>query len=88
MKRRDNYKAEGSRKRTRISGGDGRNASVFVGQLSSRTSWQDLKDHMRRAGNVDRVSAIAVHSTFLAPLLNYFIYLFQLSISSITGKYP
>lgn len=58
MKRRDNYRDEGSRKRTRRSGGDGSNASVFVGQLSTRTSWQDLKDHMRRAGNVDRANIL------------------------------
>jgi RNA recognition motif-containing protein len=27
--------------------------SVFVGNLSYETRWQDLKDHMRQAGNVD-----------------------------------
>lgn len=32
--------------------------SVFVGNLSFRTSWQDLKDHMRQAGNVDRATVI------------------------------
>ena len=30
-------------------------ASVYVGNLSYETSWQDLKDHMRAAGNVDKV---------------------------------
>jgi len=30
-------------------------ASVYVGNLSYETSWQDLKDHMRQAGNVDQV---------------------------------
>ncbi len=27
---------------------------VYVGNLSWQTSWQDLKDHMRKAGNVVR----------------------------------
>lgn len=29
------------------------NPSVYVWNLSPETSWQDLKDHMRKAGNVD-----------------------------------
>jgi RNA recognition motif-containing protein len=29
--------------------------SVYVGNLAYETSWQDLKDHMRQAGNVDQV---------------------------------
>jgi RNA recognition motif-containing protein len=29
--------------------------SVYVGNLAYETSWQDLKDHMRAAGNVDKV---------------------------------
>ena len=29
--------------------------SVYVGNLSYETTWQDLKDHMRQAGNVDKV---------------------------------
>jgi RNA recognition motif-containing protein len=29
--------------------------SVYVGNLSYESSWQDLKDHMRQAGNVDQV---------------------------------
>lgn len=32
--------------------------SVFVGNLAYETSWQDLKDHMRAAGNVDTASII------------------------------
>ena len=43
-------------------GGGGGNtrqsASVYVGNLAFETSWQDLKDHMRGAGNVDQVSSI------------------------------
>jgi RNA recognition motif-containing protein len=30
--------------------------TVFVGNLKYETPWQALKDHMRRAGNVDSVS--------------------------------
>ena len=36
-------------------GGNG--TSVYVGNLAYETSWQDLKDHMRKAGNVDQVSS-------------------------------
>merc|ERR1712194_623302 len=31
---------------------------VYVGNLAYETSWQDLKDHMRAAGNVDTASVI------------------------------
>ena len=31
------------------------NLAVYVGNLAYETSWQDLKDHMRAAGNVDKV---------------------------------
>lgn len=34
-------------------GPPGENTSVYVWNLSYETSWQDLKDHMRTAGNVD-----------------------------------
>ena len=34
------------------------NTSVYVWNLSPETSWQDLKDHMRRAGNVDSASVL------------------------------
>jgi RNA recognition motif-containing protein len=48
------------------SGGSGRvqnfsgniNASVYVWNLSYDTSWQDLKDHMRKAGNVDQATIL------------------------------
>jgi RNA recognition motif-containing protein len=44
-------------------GGGGRhnnygNVSVYVGNLSYDTTWQDLKDHMRRVGNIDKVSGL------------------------------
>lgn len=32
--------------------------SVYVGNLAYETSWQDLKDHMRQAGNVDQANII------------------------------
>jgi RNA recognition motif-containing protein len=35
------------------------NVSVFVGNLAYETSWQDLKDHMRKAGNVDFVKILS-----------------------------
>lgn len=34
------------------------NVSVYVWNLSPETSWQDLKDHMRRAGNVDSATIL------------------------------
>jgi RNA recognition motif-containing protein len=34
------------------------NASVYVWNLSYDTSWQDLKDHMRKAGNVDQATIL------------------------------
>lgn len=35
-----------------------RNTSVYVWNLTYGTSWQDLKDHMRRAGNVNSVTLL------------------------------
>jgi RNA recognition motif-containing protein len=35
--------------------GRGENARVYVGNLTSEVTWQDLKDHMRQAGNVMHV---------------------------------
>eukprot|EP00522_Entomoneis_paludosa_P010273 CAMPEP_0172439406 /NCGR_PEP_ID=MMETSP1065-20121228/402_1 /TAXON_ID=265537 /ORGANISM="Amphiprora paludosa, Strain CCMP125" /LENGTH=300 /DNA_ID=CAMNT_0013188087 /DNA_START=73 /DNA_END=971 /DNA_ORIENTATION=+ len=34
-------------------GGRSQNTSVYVWNLAPEVSWQDLKDHMRKAGNVD-----------------------------------
>jgi RNA recognition motif-containing protein len=34
------------------------NSSVYVWNLSYETSWQDLKDHMRKAGNVDQATIL------------------------------
>lgn len=39
-------------------GGGGGGCSVYVGNLSYETSWQDLKDHMRQAGNVDKADIL------------------------------
>lgn len=36
------------------SGGNNNSTSVYVWNLSYDVSWQDLKDHMRKAGNVDQ----------------------------------
>jgi len=44
------------------SGGQGQrsnNCSVYVRNLSFETSWQDLKDHMRKAGNVDQATLLS-----------------------------
>ena len=40
------------------SGGSRPGASVYVWNLAYETSWQDLKDHMRRAGNVDQATIL------------------------------
>merc|ERR1712038_2252438 len=36
----------------------GNSTSVYVGILAYETSWQDLKDHMRRAGNIDQANIL------------------------------
>lgn len=38
--------------------GGGNNSSVYVGNLHFDVSWQDLKDHMRAAGNVDQADIL------------------------------
>lgn len=55
----------GGGKRRRFDGGANTNnnvnaplCTVFVGNLDFKTSWQTLKDHMRRAGNVDSANII------------------------------
>lgn len=35
------------------------NTSVYVWNLTYETSWQDLKDHMRKAGNVDQATILS-----------------------------
>jgi RNA recognition motif-containing protein len=35
------------------------NTSVYVRNLAPETSWQDLKDHMRQAGNVDSATILS-----------------------------
>ncbi|VEU45270.1 unnamed protein product [Pseudo-nitzschia multistriata] len=50
-------KSNDGRAINRSSGGsDG--SSVFVGNLKYETAWQALKDHMRRAGNVDSANIL------------------------------
>lgn len=39
-------------------GGDTKGASVYVWNLSYDTTWQNLKDHMRAAGNVDSATIL------------------------------
>jgi len=39
-------------------GGGSNSTSVYVGNLAYETSWQDLKDHMRQAGNVDQANVL------------------------------
>lgn len=39
-------------------GGSSASTSVYVGNLAYETSWQDLKDHMRKAGNVDQANML------------------------------
>jgi RNA recognition motif-containing protein len=42
----------------RGAGGNAKGTSVYVWNLSYETSWQDLKDHMRAAGNVDNATIL------------------------------
>mmetsp|Transcript_31608 Transcript_31608/g.74385 ORF Transcript_31608/g.74385 Transcript_31608/m.74385 type:complete len:469 (-) Transcript_31608:408-1814(-) len=42
--------------------GSGDGCSVFVGNLKYETKWQALKDHMRRAGNVDAANILEAPS--------------------------
>ena len=60
MGKRGLHASEGQpqRKRSRHSSDSGGKSTVFVGNLSFSTSWQDLKDHMRRAGNVDSANIL------------------------------
>jgi RNA recognition motif-containing protein len=39
-------------------GGRSQNTSVYVWNLAPEVSWQDLKDHMRKAGNVDSATIL------------------------------
>src|SRR5512138_1658318 len=57
------YRARPSKGPTSGNGGAGTTATasstrVYVGNLSWQTSWQDLKDHMRQAGNVERADIL------------------------------
>ena len=52
-------------------GGGGRynnqlgNVNVYVGNLAYETTWQELKDHMRRVGNIDKVSTYTFVKTII-----------------------
>jgi RNA recognition motif-containing protein len=39
-------------------GGHVQNTSVYVWNLANETNWQELKDHMRKAGNVDQATIL------------------------------
>mmetsp|Transcript_10097 Transcript_10097/g.21227 ORF Transcript_10097/g.21227 Transcript_10097/m.21227 type:complete len:472 (+) Transcript_10097:94-1509(+) len=52
-KRRKSNDGRGIDRQTNNDGGNNNECSVFVGNLKYETKWQALKDHMRRAGNVD-----------------------------------
>lgn len=44
------------------SGGKQSGTSVYVWNLAYETTWQELKDHMRLAGNVDQATILSGHS--------------------------
>lgn len=56
-----------------LRGNIGNNLSVYVGNLPYETTWQELKDHMRAAGNVDKVSLLQIY-TCLQNSLSTFAY--------------
>ena len=67
MVKRNNYDGGGSNKRRKSNDGRGlrlrkdtapSDCTVFVGNLKYETRWQALKDHMRRAGNVDSANIL------------------------------
>ena len=55
MPKRSSVSPERNRNKRRKSLSNDESCNVFVGNLSFETKWQALKDHMRRAGNVDSV---------------------------------
>lgn len=52
------FKQGGGGFRNSGGGGGAGGTSVYVGNLAYDTSWQDLKDHMRQAGNVDQANVL------------------------------
>ena len=56
MPKRSSVSPERNRNKRRKSLSNDESCTVFVGNLRFETRWQALKDHMRRAGNVDSVS--------------------------------
>ncbi len=71
MVKRNNYDGGGSNKRRKSNDGRGlrlrkdtapSDCTVFVGNLKYETKWQALKDHMRRAGNVDSANILEANN--------------------------
>lgn len=56
--RKDAKATSGSGAPSSSSSGSTDELSVFVGNLSYNTTWQNLKDHMRQAGNVDKATIL------------------------------
>jgi RNA recognition motif-containing protein len=56
--REDRETASAAAGSPQAAGGRNQSTSVYVWNLSYETSWQDLKDHMRKAGNVDQASIL------------------------------
>eukprot|EP00933_Yihiella_yeosuensis_P029229 TRINITY_DN22893_c2_g1_i2.p1 TRINITY_DN22893_c2_g1~~TRINITY_DN22893_c2_g1_i2.p1 ORF type:complete len:378 (-),score=66.96 TRINITY_DN22893_c2_g1_i2:124-1257(-) len=54
-----------SRRRSDRGGGGGKSARVYVGNLAFSVSWQELKDHMRKVGNVLHVEIMKQRGTTL-----------------------
>jgi RNA recognition motif-containing protein len=61
------------------SGFRGTGTSVYVGNLDYDISWQDLKDHMRGAGNVDQVRTSCTQYMYPHPEGTFIIYYHKFS---------
>jgi len=58
MPKRSSLSPDRSRNKRRKSLSNDESCAVFVGNLGYNTKWQALKDHMRRAGNVDSATIL------------------------------
>ncbi|CAJ1948625.1 unnamed protein product [Cylindrotheca closterium] len=63
MPKRSSVSPERNRNKRRKSLSNDESCTVFVGNLRFETKWQALKDHMRRAGNVDSASILEDRQT-------------------------
>mmetsp|Transcript_9222 Transcript_9222/g.21985 ORF Transcript_9222/g.21985 Transcript_9222/m.21985 type:complete len:443 (+) Transcript_9222:75-1403(+) len=63
MPKRSSVSPERNRNKRRKSLSNDESCTVFVGNLRFETRWQALKDHMRRAGNVDSASILEDRQT-------------------------